>query len=68
MPARDGRLIADDGTKVAFEELGRYTYTGGERYVMRIPAPPPEHLLSGQYTETQPPRPRTTTRPQKWWA
>jgi hypothetical protein len=27
MLARDGRLIADDGTKIAFEELGRYTDT-----------------------------------------
>jgi hypothetical protein len=27
MLARDGRLIADDRTKVAFEELGRYTDT-----------------------------------------
>jgi hypothetical protein len=50
MLARDGRLVADDGTKVVFEELGRYTdtqtgkpvgnvtrytYTGGdERYVV----------------------------------
>lgn len=50
MLARDGKLIADDGAKVVFEELGsytdtktgkpvgnvtRYTYTdGGERYVV----------------------------------
>jgi hypothetical protein len=50
MLARDGRIVADDGTKVVFEELARYTdtqtgkpvgnvtrytYTGGdERYVV----------------------------------
>jgi hypothetical protein len=50
MVAREGRLIADDASKVTFEELGRYTDTetgkpvgnvtlytytdGGERYVV----------------------------------
>ena len=38
MLARDGKLIADDGDKAVFEELGRYTdtYTGkpvGEEWV-----------------------------------
>ncbi|MDX6250199.1 MAG: hypothetical protein QOF10_3559 [Kribbellaceae bacterium] len=36
MLARDGKLIADDKTKVTFEELGRYTDTGTGKPVANV--------------------------------
>jgi hypothetical protein len=36
MPARDGKLIADDAAKVTFEELGRYTGTDTGKPVANV--------------------------------